>query len=60
MSVWVLVFFFSIVGFGYPGATVIDNIATLQECERVMSALSGPHNWRSMFEARCSEVRKAK
>lgn len=58
MSVWVLVFL--MVGFGYPGATVIDNIATLQECERVMSALSDAHKWRPRFDGRCIEVKKAK
>jgi hypothetical protein len=57
MTVWVLVFY--MVGYYGGGPAVIDNIATMQECERIRTAVmeirAAQHN-----TARCIEVRKTR
>ncbi len=54
VSVWVLVFYIS--GYSAGGPSVIDNIATLQECQRVAGLL--PKN--SEDRTRCIEVLKTR
>jgi hypothetical protein len=56
MSVWVLVFYMA-TGFESGGPAVIDNIATMEECQRI-STLIPTYGYSQ--PARCIEVRKAK
>jgi len=54
LSVWVLVFYMGTIQQGGP--SVIDNISTEQECQRIAELL--PEIRFTVF--RCIEVRKAK
>jgi len=54
ISVWVLVFYMG--GYRAGGASVIDNITTVAECQRVAEVLME----RNRTSARCIEVRKVK
>ena len=61
MSVWVLVFYVGAWTYGNHsgikgGASIIDNIATQEECVRVQQLLP----LGSLGFSRCIEVRKAK
>lgn len=58
MSVWVLVFY--VAGFRAGGPAVIDNISTVQECQRVLSVLEETYGRGTDIRGRCIEVRKAR
>jgi hypothetical protein len=55
MTVWVLVFYMA--GYSGGGPAVIDNIATMQECERIRTAVMEIRASQNNT-ARCIQVRK--
>lgn len=59
IKVWILIIYMG--GYRYGGPTIIDGIATQQECERVQAIVTAPHPTRlSYVAARCIEVWKVR